>query len=158
MIDDKIPTVYDWMGGFERIELLFKTFYERVKIDAILSPVFARMPAEHFDTVARFVAEVLGGDKLYSGDAAHGHATMVAKHLGRHLTEMQRKRWVDLLLDTADQLQLPDDPEFRSTLVGYLEWGSRIAVLTSNAMENPVDEHAPMPSWGWGEVKGPYKK
>lgn len=156
--NDRIPTLYEWVGGIERIELLFKTFYERVKFDPILSPVFANMPAEHFSTVARFVAEVLGGDKLYSGVRKHSHASMVAKHLGKHLTDTQRKRWVELLLDTADQLQLPDDPEFRSALVGYLEWGSRIAVLTSNATENPVDENASMPTWGWGEVKGPYRQ
>jgi hemoglobin len=81
---------------------------------------------------------------------------MVAKHLSRHLTEVQRKRWIDLLLDTADQLGLPDDPEFRSALVSYLEWGSRIAVINSKATDNPIDSSAPMPAWGWGEVKGPY--
>ena len=26
---------------------------------------------------------------------------------------------------------MPDDPEFRSALVGYLEWGSRLAVINS---------------------------
>jgi hemoglobin len=50
---------------------------------------------------------------------------------------------------------MPDDPEFRSALVGYLEWGSRLAVINSQAGAT-VDEHAPMPKWGWGEVKGPY--
>jgi hemoglobin len=123
----------------------------------MLSPVFAGMPPEHFKTVARFVTEVLGGPRLYSGDQVHSHSTMVAKHVGRKLTEQQRKRWVELLLDTADQLKLPDDPEFRSALVGYLEWGSRIAVLNSNSTENPIDAKAPMPKWGWGEVKGPYQ-
>lgn len=157
MTQEKVPTLYEWIGGFDRIEALFKTFYEQVKTDATLSPVFAQMPATHFNTVARFVAEVLGGDKFYSGDAEHGHASMVARHLGRHLTEIQRKRWVELLLNTADQLGLPSDPEFRSALVGYLEWGSRIAIITSNATENPVNRTAPMPTWGWGEVKGPYK-
>jgi hypothetical protein len=86
----------------------------------------------------------------------HGHATMVAQHLGRHLTNEQRKRWVTLLLDTADDLKLPDDPEFRSALVGYLEWGSRLAVLNSATTDNPIVQHASMPQWGWGEVKGPY--
>jgi hemoglobin len=65
---------------------------------------------------------------------------MVAKHLGRHLTDEQRKHWMALLLDTADQLKLPDDPEFRSALVGYLEWGSRLAVLNSATTENPINE------------------
>jgi hemoglobin len=81
---------------------------------------------------------------------------MVAQHLGRHLTNEQRKRWVTLLLDTADDLKLPDDPEFRSALVGCLEWGSRLAVLNSATTDNPIDQHASMPKGGWGEVKGPY--
>jgi hemoglobin len=156
MTTKDIPTLYEWAGGIERIEALFSMFYQRVPADPILAPVFSEMPAEHFRTVAHFVAEVLGGPHLYSGDGSHSHATMVAKHLARHLTDEQRKRWILLLLDTADQLKLPDDPEFRSALVGYLEWGSRLAVLNSATIENPIDGQAPMPKWGWGEVKGPY--
>ena len=152
-----VPSLYEWAGGIEKIEALFFAFYERVKKDLVLAPVFAEMPFDHFKIVAHFVAEVLGGPKLYSGDGKHSHASMVAKHLNRHLTEEQRKAWVNLLLDTADQLKMPSDPEFRSALVGYLEWGSRIAVANSSATENPIDTSIPMPKWGWGEVKGPYQ-
>ena len=151
------PTLYEWAGGEQAIESLFRAFYDKVRQDAILAPVFAEMPFDHFRTVAHFVSEVLGGPKLYSGDGKHNHATMVAKHLNRHLTEEQRKRWIWLLLETADDRKLPDDPEFRSALVGYLEWGSRIAAINSHTAENPVPGSAPMPSWGWGEVKGPYQ-
>ena len=60
------------------------------------------------------------------------------------------------LLDTADELNIPDDPEFRSAVVGYLEWGSRLAVINSQpgAIVDPI---VPMPKWGWGEVGGPYE-
>lgn len=156
MTQGKVPTLYEWVRGIERIEELFQRFYEKVRADSVLAPVFAEMSPEHFQTVAHFVSEVLGGPKPYSGDGKHTHSTMVAKHLAKHLTEQQRKRWVSLLLDTANQLKLPEDPEFRSALVGYLEWGSRIAVLNSVATENPIGETTPMPKWGWGEVKGPY--
>jgi hypothetical protein len=44
---------------------------------------------------------------------------------------------------------VPDDPEFRSALVGYIEWGSRLAVLNSKPRET-VPENSPMPRWGWG--------
>jgi hemoglobin len=152
-----IPTLCDWAGGIERLDALFMRFYERVPNDPLLAPVFATMPATHFRTVAHFVVEVLGGPMLYSGDGTHGHATMVAKHLGRHLTNEQRKRWMTLLLDTADELNLPDDPEFRSALVGYLEWGSRLVSNDTATTENPIDGKAPMPKWGWGETKGPYQ-
>jgi hemoglobin len=80
---------------------------------------------------------------------------MVRQHLNRHLTQEQRREWVALLLDTADELSMPDDPEFRSALVGYLEWGSRLAVINSQPGAQ-VAEDAQMPRWGWGEVKGPY--
>jgi hemoglobin len=154
--EKNVPTLYDWAGGIDRIRALFEAFYTRVPADPLLGPVFAHMPAEHFETVAHFVSEVLGGPKLYSGDGLCGHSTMVGEHLNRHLTQEQRRRWMNLLLETADDLKLPDDPEFRSALVGYLEWGSRLAVQNSNSLENPIDPSAAMPRWGWGEVKGPY--
>ena len=81
---------------------------------------------------------------------------MVTHHIGRKLTEQQRKRWMSLLLETADEIGLPSDPEFRSALVGYLEWGTRLAVINSQGNAAPT-ENQPMPQWGWGEVKGPYQ-
>jgi hemoglobin len=152
----KTPTLFEWMGGIDRIEALFSAFYDKVPADAVLGPVFAQMSKSHFHIVAHFVAEVIGGPKLYTGDGRHNHSSMVGKHIGRHLTNEQRKCWVSLLLDTADELKLPDDPEFRSALVGYLEWGSRLAVINSTTTENSIGSDAPMPKWGWGEVKGPY--
>ncbi len=72
------------------------------------------------------------------------------------ITQEQRAQWVRLLLATADEIGVPDDPEFRSALVGYLEWGSRLAVINSQPGAT-VDPNAAMPRWGWGEVGGPYR-
>jgi hemoglobin len=80
---------------------------------------------------------------------------MIRRHLGRALTEAQRARWMELLLRCADEVRLPNDPEFRSALVGYLEWGTRLAVINSQSGV-AVKDDTPMPRWGWGEVKGPY--
>jgi hemoglobin len=92
-----------------------------------------------------------------STDDGGSHALMIAHHIGKMLDETKRKRWVQLLLDTADEIGLPADPEFRSALVGYLEWGSRIAVLNSQVTENPVSDTEPMPHWDWGVPGGPYQ-
>lgn len=147
------PTLYEWMGGAPVLEQLIAAFYAAVARDAQLGPVFARMSPAHAAHVTAFLAEVFGGPAAYS--AQHGgHAAMIRHHLGRALTEAQRKRWVDLLLETADGLGVPADPEFRSALVGYLEWGSRLAVINSQPGAVAVED-APMPRWGWGEVKGP---
>ena len=75
---------------------------------------------------------------------------MIRHHLGKGITEQHRQHWVRLLLETADQLSLPSDPEFRSALVAYLEWGSRLAVINSALSSDTQVEEAPMPKWGWG--------
>jgi len=150
----KVPTLYEWMGGMPAISRLLETFYGRVPSDPTLAPVFAQMSPTHSAHVADFIAEVFGGPKTYSGEHG-GHAHMIGRHLGRALTETQRKRWISLLLECADEIGVPADPEFRSAFVAYLEWGTRLAVLNSQPGAT-VTPDSPMPAWGWGEVKGPY--
>jgi hemoglobin len=142
------------MGGLPVIERLLTRFYERVPADPLLGPVFAHMDPAHAKHVSAFVAEVMGGPTSYSEDHG-GHAHMIRKHLGRSLNEQQRRRWLNLLLDCADELAMKDDPEFRSAFIAYLEWGTRLAVINSQPGA-AVLEDLPMPKWGWGEVKGPY--
>ena len=154
----KIPTPYEWAGGLSKLEEMTRIFYDKVPKDALLEPVFRYMPPGHSVHVAKFIAEVLKGPKFYS-DEYGGDALkhMVGKHIGRMLTEVQRKRWVQLLLESADETGIPDDPEFRSTFVGHLEWGSRVAVINSHLETNPTTGAEHIPEWGWGEVKGPYE-
>jgi len=155
MTGKDVPTLFEWAGGMPALDRLTGAFYDKVRQDPVLAPVFAHMSSEHPHFVAQFIAEVLGGPASYSG-ARGGHPHMIARHLGRHLTESQRKRWVTVLLETADDIGLPSDPEFRSALVGYLEWGSRIAVITSNSDATP-DPKAEMPRWDWGPPGGPFQ-
>ena len=155
MADKAVPTLFEWIGGMPAIERLFTVFYGCVPHDPVLAPVFAAMSPDHVKHVSAFVAEVFGGPKRYSAELG-GHHRMVTQHVGRALTEAQRQRWVQLLLQCADEIGVPADPEFRSALVGYLEWGTRLAVINSQPGAD-VNGDQPMPSWGWGEVKGPYQ-
>lgn len=159
MANTQPPSLYTWAGGAEIFERLLTRFYDRVREDAMLAPVFAHMYPAHAQYVAQFIAEVFGGPTAYSAANAAdgGHAHMIARHLDRQLTEAQRRHWINLLLDCADEIGIPDDPEFRSAFVGYLEWGSRLAVLNSQPGGSAPSADSPMPTWGWGEVKGPYR-
>lgn len=152
-----IPTLYEWAGGKEALEKLTAVFYDKVFKDDLLYPVFKNMSADHSKHVAHFIAEVFGGPKLYTTDDKGSHAGMVAHHIGKMLDDSKRKRWISLLLESVDEVGMPDDPEFRSALVAYLEWGSRIAVINSTATENPIKEDEPMPGWGWGVPGKPYQ-
>jgi hemoglobin len=155
-MEPKIPTLYDWLGGEEVLTRLIDRFYEKIPADPLLAPLFASMPKEHFLHVTQFIAEVLGGPADYS-KLHGGHPAMVRHHLGKGITEQQRRRWVDLLIDTANEMALPDDPEFRSALVAYLEWGSRLAVINSALPAETEVADSAMPSWNWGVPGGPFK-
>lgn len=150
------PSLAEWAGGGGAIARLFARFYERVGEDAVLAQVFATMDPHHAEHVAHFVTEVLGGPKQYS-QGGGSHAGMIARHMGRHLSHDQRRRWMALLLDTADELGLAEDPEFRASLTGYLEWGSRLAVMNSQPGVPPPDADMSMPAWTWSSPGGPYQ-
>ncbi|SEI43266.1 hemoglobin [Dyadobacter koreensis] len=151
-----VPTLYDWAGGKEILEKLTELFYKKVLMDDLLYPVFKNMSVDHTIHVAHFIAEVFGGPKLYSEGDEGSHYKMISHHLGKMLDESKRQRWIKLLLESCDEINMPDDPEFRSALVAYLEWGSRIAVINSGKTNNPLNETEPMPAWGWGIPGGPY--
>jgi hemoglobin len=142
------PTLYEWAGGTDAFVRLTDVFYDRVVKDDLLGPLFARMDPGHARYVALWLAEVFGGPPAYSAEHG-GYATMVAKHIGMAITEPQRRRWVNLIQDAADEAGLPDDPEFRAAFLGYVEWGTRLARLNSQPGADVVRQ-APVPRWGWG--------
>ena len=112
-----VPTLYEWAGGSDALNRLTQTFYDKVAKDPVVGPVFKTMSPDHPAHVAAFIGEVFGGPKIYS-EKFGGHREMVMHHLGKHLTEEQRRRWINLLADAADEVGLPDDPEFRSAFMG----------------------------------------
>ncbi|MGW7195095.1 globin domain-containing protein [Streptomyces chryseus] len=149
-----VPSLYTWAGGAKALGRLTEAFYAHVRVDEILAPVFAGMSPDHPAHVALWLGEVFGGPARYT-DEHGGYPAMLAHHLDKAITEQQRRRWVSLLLDAADETGLPDDPEFRSAFVAYVEWGTRIALTNSQPGATPP-RRAPVPRWGWG-VAPPYQ-
>jgi hemoglobin len=148
-VSEGTPSLYEWAGGDEAFQRLTEVFYGHVRKDPVLAPVFAHMDDEHPRHVAMFLAEVFGGPARYSAERG-GHDHMARMHLGRHITEEQRRRWVSLLTDSADEVGLPADPEFRAVFSYYIEWGTRMAIVYS--ADDPPPTAGPMPKWDWGQT------
>ncbi len=149
-----VPSLYDWAGGTAALERLTRVFYRHVLADELIGPLFAHMDDEHPRHVAMWLGEVFGGPDRYTRERG-GYPAMLRHHLGKAITEPQRRRWVALLLDSLDEAGLPGDPEFRAAFVGYVEWGTRLALANSRPGADVVRE-APVPRWGWG-VAPPYQ-
>lgn len=100
------------------------------------------------------VGEVFGGPSRYT-DELGGYENMLAHHRELGISSEQRAAFVSTMSLAADDAELPGDPEFRSALLAYLEWGTRLAFENSQPGALPV-ETAPVPRWGWGEAP-PYQ-
>jgi hemoglobin len=148
-------TLYEWAGGDAAFARLINAFYDRVESDELLSPFFpGGVSLRHREHVIAWWIEVFGGPDRYTAELG-GYEAMLAHHRGLGITSEQRFRFASLMSLAADDAELPDDPEFRSALVAYLEWGTRIALHNSQPGAK-VAEHAPVPHWGWGEAP-PYE-
>ena len=156
MSGEHTPTLAEWAGGTAAFERLTDVFYRKVQADPLLGPLFTGMSPQHSRRVAAFICEVFGGEKRYSEQ--HGdHAGMVRHHMHLNLSESMRRRWIELAVDAADEAEFPVDPEFRAAFVGYLEWGTRLAVANSQPGATPPGDGLPMPTWGWGPPGRPYQ-
>jgi hemoglobin len=149
------PTLYEWAGGDAAFERLINCFYDRVEQDQLISALFpGGVSRQHRDHVVAWWREVFGGPPRYRQELG-GYAAMVRKHVDLGISVEQRRRFVELMSIAADDAGLPDDPEFRSALLAYLEWGTRLAFENSQPGAAVVPE-APVPRWGWGEAP-PYE-
>jgi len=149
------PTLYQWAGGQAAFDRMINAFYDRVETDDLLSLFFpGGVHEDHRRHVATWWGEVFGGPAAYT-EQLGGYEQMLHKHTGLAITNEQRFRFASLMSLAADDAEMPADPEFRSALVAYLEWGTRLALGNSQPGAT-VMEHAPVPRWGWGEAP-PYK-
>lgn len=147
--NDRDPSLYEWAGGYEKLEQLMRVFVAKIRVDEELQRHFAKLPDDHAPHLAMWFSEVLGGPNLYS-DFVGSFRRMQSMHRGRNITENERRRWISLFQDSCDEVGLPADAEFRAALDGYLSWGSRRA--KENSQKGSVRrERTTIPRWGWGE-------
>ena len=152
--EDEPPSLYAWAGGTDAFGRLIDAFYDRVEADDLLSSLFpGGVSQDHRAHVVLWWVEVFGGPADYT--PLGGYQRMLDHHRGLGITVEQRFRFASLMSLAADDAGLPDDPEFRAALVGYLEWGTRLALHNSQPGAEVVTE-APVPHWGWG-VAPPYQ-
>ena len=149
-----VPTLFEWAGGTPAVRRLIDAFYDRVEGDPLLSPFFpGGVSEDHRAHVVLWWSEVLGGPADYT-EQLGGYPRMLSHHRNLRITGEQRFRFASTMSQAADDAQLPDDPEFRAAFVGYVEWGTRLALQNSQD-DAVVVEDAPVPRWGWG-VAPPY--
>ena len=80
-------SLYDRIGGSEKLKILVSAFYERVQQDSVLAPFFKDVQLDKLQAMqAEFFTMALGGPVEYSGKslvAAHHHRGIKPEHMTR---------------------------------------------------------------------------
>jgi hemoglobin len=156
VMGDAATAIYDWGGGRDAFGRWLNRFYDLIELEApeIAAMFGGRVSDDHRAHVTDWWVEVMGGPALYT-ERRGGYEHMLARHHDLAITAEQRLLFVTLLSQAADDVGLPGDPEFRAAIMGYAEWGTRLAVHNSQPGAQTI-AHAPVPRWGWG-VAPPYQ-
>ena len=147
-------TLFEHAGGEAAIHRLEQMFYDSVLRDPVLKPVFGTGRPTHVDHLTAFTSESFGGPERFSRELGFAH--LIAVHRGKHITEEQRQRFVELYLRALDLAGMPADPEFRQAVREHIEFGSQVALQNSHATTD--DELHPLrevPRWTWAGDDGP---
>ncbi len=141
-------TLFEHAGGAAAFLRLADAHYRRCLTDPVLIPVFGtRGRPGHVEHLAAWLGEVFGGPDVYTRQLG-GHGGLLRHHANLSITEEQRRRFVEVFMEAADEAGLPADQPFRRRLREYLEWGSGIAKEVSKPGAD-VTSTEPIPRWGW---------
>ncbi len=143
-----MPTLYEHAGGQAALHRLEQLFYDSVLRDPLLQPLFGDGQPQHVEHLTMFTAESFGGPDRFTHELGFAH--LIDVHRGLHITEQQRERFVELYLAALDAARLAADAAFRDAVREHVEFGSRVAMQNSNAL-NDAELHPlrEVPRWTW---------
>jgi hemoglobin len=141
-------TMLEHVGGADKVRELAEIFHARVLEDDFLHDMFARGSRAHALHLSHFLEEIMGGRQLYT-DLHDGLRGMFEAHRDLEISEEQRQRFVEILVDTLDLADMPEDPRFRDGFAARVEQGSQFSKNLSQPGVSPLDPWPPVGTWDW---------
>jgi hemoglobin len=140
--------MFEFAGGEPAFLALAAAHHERCLADPELNHPFSHGTApHHLEHLAAYWAEVFGGPPRYSNSHG-GHSAMLEIHARQGSGDDFGPRFVTCFMQAADDVGLPDDPDFRAQLRAYMEWATGEVVSYAPA-DAQVESGLPVPRWGW---------
>jgi hemoglobin len=126
------PTFFDAVGGEPTFRRLVDKFYEGVREDPLLRPMY---PEEDLgpaaDRLTLFLMQYWGGPTTYSDE--RGHPRLRIRHAPFRVDAAARDAWLHHMRVAVDSLGLPDPA--RTALWDYLERAAYFMVNTMDPAE-----------------------
>ncbi len=129
-----MTTFYEAVGGEETFRHIVHEFYQQVRHDDILGPMYPQDDlAGAEDRLRWFLAQYWGGPEEFN--LRRGHPRLRMRHHQFTIDEAARDRWLELMgnaINTVDRETLPD--EHRAAMWDHME---RVAHMLVNAPTDP---------------------
>ena len=126
-------TFYDEVGGHPTFVRLVARFYEGVRSDPVLAPLYPQDDWQGAEVRLRgFLEQYWGGPTTYSEQ--RGHPRLRMRHAPFAIGAAERDAWLRHMREAVDFLELT--PEQDATLWGYMEMAAR-------SMQNRWPDDAP---------------
>jgi hemoglobin len=122
---------WEQVGGRPTFERLVRAFYEGIRTDEVLLPMYPEQPELEgaIQRLTGFLEQYWGGPTTYSQE--RGHPRLRMRHLPFKVNPDARDRWLHHMRAALDTLELP--PLQDATLWAYLD-------RAAHAMVNTFDE------------------
>jgi hemoglobin len=147
------PSIFEFAGGRPAFLALAAAHHERCLQDPELNHPFSHgVDPQHIEHLADYWSEVFGGPPRYS-ESSGGQSAMLVIHAGQGEGPTLGSRFVACFMEAADDVNLPGDPEFRSSLRAYMEWAVG-DVLQYAPRGSTVPADLPVPRWSWDGLEG----
>lgn len=130
-------TFFEAVGGEETFRKLVHHFYEGVKTDPLLRPMYPEedlAPAE--ERLALFLMQYWGGPGTYS--ERRGHPRLRMRHMPFRIGPAERDAWLRCMRTAVDRLALPE--EYDTLLWRYLNMAA--SSLVNATAEDPTEDTA----------------
>ena len=127
MLDGESPSFYDQIGGHETFTKLVDAFYEGIKSDPVLRPMYPDDDMEGAVWRLRsFLEQYWGGPHTYSEQ--RGHPRLRMRHMPFKVNPDARDRWLGHMSKAVDSIGLSELD--RAMLWDYLERAAHSMVNT----------------------------
>lgn len=104
---ESYTTIYEAIGGAEKLEQIVEAFYPRVKANPLLGPLFPEDIEPVMEKQKLFLTQFFGGPQLYSDQ--YGHPMMRARHMPFPINKQRADAWLACMGGALEEVGLEED-------------------------------------------------
>ncbi|NEA91454.1 hypothetical protein G3I22_03695 [Actinospica acidiphila] len=142
-------TMYDHVGGEGPLRRLAEVFHRKAVADPMIGRLFDYAGETHVRNLTAYLVEVFGHGSAFT-DEIGGFEHVKKMHAGLRIRDEQRDRFVELMLEAADDVGLPGDERFRTRFEEQLRRAAAITTRASRMSREDLDtRHGQLGRWTW---------